>query len=125
MSSGPVRDQSDLLAECSMPKRMAKMKFSTSSWNPQRSMPKMSSREISMAINLQPLLLEALSSRLGSATDPALLALLSGTSPIEAAGALPSTEELLAQLESTNPTMALIAKYLAARQASESEISEA
>jgi hypothetical protein len=36
-------------------------------------------------------------------------------------GTVPPTQELLDQLESTNPTMGLIARYLAARRASESE----
>jgi hypothetical protein len=74
-----------------------------------------------MAMNLNPLLLEALRSRPGSATDPALQTLLSGMDPGASGGAFPSAQELLSQLESTNPTMGLIAKYLAARQASESE----
>lgn len=76
-----------------------------------------------MAMNLNPLLLEALRSRQGSATDPALQALLSGMDAGASGDALPSVQELLSQLESTNPTAGLIAKYLAARQASESESS--
>ena len=74
-----------------------------------------------MAMNLNPLLLEALRSRAGSATDPALQTLLSGMGAGASGGALPSTQELLSQLESTDPTVGLIAKYLAARQVSESE----
>ena len=74
-----------------------------------------------MAMNLNPLLLEALRSRAGSATDPALQTLLSGMGAGASGGALPSTQELLSQLESTDPTVGLLAKYLAARQASESE----
>ena len=75
-----------------------------------------------MAIDLQPLLLEALRMSPGSVTDPALQALLSGTGLAEMGGTLPSAQELLGQLESANPTMGLIAKYLTARRASESEI---
>ena len=71
-----------------------------------------------MATNLHPLLLEALRSQSGLSTDPALQALLSGTEV-----ALPSTQELLSQLESTNPTMGLIAKYLTALRESNSESS--
>jgi hypothetical protein len=76
-----------------------------------------------MAMNLNPLLLEALRSRVGSATDPALQTLLSGMDAGASGAALPSTQELLSQLESTDPTVGLIAKYLAARQVSESESS--
>jgi hypothetical protein len=69
-------------------------------------------------MNLNPLLLEALRSRLGPTADPTLQAVLSGS----AEGAtLPTQEEMLSQLESTNPTMGLIAKYLASRQTPESE----
>ena len=76
-----------------------------------------------MAMNLNPLLLEALRSRAGSATDPVLQTLLSGMGAGASGGALPSAQELLSQLESTDPTVGLLAKYLAARQASESESS--
>jgi len=76
-----------------------------------------------MAMNLNPLLLEALRSRQGSATDPALQTLLSGMDAGASGDALPSVQELLSQLESTNPTAGLIAKYLAARQVSESQSS--
>ncbi len=76
-----------------------------------------------MAMNLNPLLLEALRSRAGSATDPALQTLLSGMGAGASGGALPSTQELLSRLESTDPTVGLLAKYLAARQVSESESS--
>lgn len=76
-----------------------------------------------MAMNLHPLLLEALRSRSGSTTDPALQTLLSGMDAGANGGALPSTQELLSQLESTNPTAGLIAKYIAARQVPESESS--
>ncbi len=76
-----------------------------------------------MAMNLNPLLLEALRSRAGSATDPALQTLLSGMDAGASGGALPSVQELLSQLESTDPTVGLIAKYLAARQVSGSESS--
>ena len=76
-----------------------------------------------MAMNLNPLLLEALRSRAGSATDPALQSLLSGMGAGASGGALPSAQELLNQLESTDPTVGLLAKYLAARQSSESESS--
>ena len=76
-----------------------------------------------MAMNLNPLLLEALRSRAGSATDPALQTLLSGMGAGASGGALPSAQELLSQLESTDPTVGLLAKYLAARQSSESESS--
>ncbi len=72
-------------------------------------------------MNLNPLLLEALRSRADSAIDPALQTLLSGMDASASVGALPSVQELLSQLESTNPTVGLIAKYLAARQVSESE----
>jgi hypothetical protein len=72
-------------------------------------------------MNLNPLLLEALRSRAGSATDPALQTLLSGMGAGASGGALPSAQELLGQLESTDPTVGLIAKYLAARQVSGSE----
>jgi hypothetical protein len=76
-----------------------------------------------MAMNLNPLLLEALRSRQGSTTDPALQTLLSGMDAGASGDALPSVQELLSQLESTNPTAGLIAKYLAARQVSESQSS--
>lgn len=72
-------------------------------------------------MNLNPLLLEVLRSRLGSDADPTLQALLAGMDPGLSGGAVPPTQELLSQLESTNPTMGLIAKYLAACQTSESE----
>jgi hypothetical protein len=78
-------------------------------------------------LNLTPLLLEALSSRSGSPVNPALQALLTGTTTTETAdvqgiaGALPSAQELLSQLESTNPTLGLVARYLTARQAAASE----
>jgi hypothetical protein len=74
-------------------------------------------------MNLNPLLLEALRSRQGSATDPALQTLLLGMDAGASGDALPSAQELLSQLESTNPTAGLIAKYLAARQVSESQSS--
>lgn len=76
-----------------------------------------------MAINLNPLMLEALRSRAGSTTDPVLQTLLSGMGTGASGGALPSAQELLSQLESTDPTVGLIAKYLAARHASERESS--
>lgn len=74
-----------------------------------------------MAVNLQPLLLEALAARSGSAPDPALQALLSGTATAETAGVIPTPQELLSQLESTNPTLGRIAKYLTALRAAERE----
>lgn len=73
-----------------------------------------------MTGDLHPLLVEALSSRLGSTADPALHALLASNYSNQP-GALPSTQELLSQLESTNPTLGWIAKYLTALRASESE----
>ena len=76
-----------------------------------------------MAMHLNPLLLEALRSRAGSATEPALQTLLSGMDAGASGGALPSTQELLSQLESTDPTVGLLARYLAARQVSGSESS--
>src|SRR5260221_11913751 len=82
-------------------------------------MQRTSSSEVPMAMNLNPLLLEALRSRAGSATDPALQTLLSGMGAGASGVALPSAQELLSQLESTDPTAGIIAKYLAARQASE------
>jgi hypothetical protein len=75
-----------------------------------------------MAMDLQPLLLETLRSRSDASMNPALQALLSGANPAEAAGALPSTQELLDQIGSTNPTLGLIARYLTARRAAESEV---
>jgi len=74
-----------------------------------------------MAMNLNPLLLEALRGRAGSATDPALQTLLSGMDAGASGGALPSIQELLSQLESTDPILGFIAKYLATRQVSGSE----
>src|SRR5690349_11302431 len=76
-----------------------------------------------MALNLHPLILEALRSQSGLGTDPALQALLSGTDPTEIVGTLPSAQELLSQLESTNPTAGLIAKYLTALRESNSDSS--
>ena len=74
-----------------------------------------------MATNLQTLILEALRARSGAATHPALEALLSGNGSSETGSALPDTQELLSQLDSTNPMTGLIAKYLLAAQASKSE----
>src|SRR5207237_1018273 len=74
-------------------------------------------------MNLNPLLLEALRSNSGAPMNPALQALLSGANPVEAAGALPSAQELLDQIGSTNPTLGLVARYLSARRAAESEVS--
>ncbi len=74
-------------------------------------------------MNLNPLLLEALRSHSGSGTDPTLQALLSGSDPTETGVAIPSAQELLSQLESANPTMGLIAKYLVALRESNNESS--
>jgi hypothetical protein len=74
-----------------------------------------------MAMDLNPLLLEVLRSRAGPDSDPALQSLLSGLDPGSSGGALPSTQEMLSRLESTNPTAGLVAKYLVARQAAASE----
>jgi hypothetical protein len=78
-----------------------------------------------MSENLNPLLLEALRSRQGSAADPTVQALLAGMNSGSVEGTLPSAQELLGQLESTNPTLGLIAKYLAARQVNESQTDSA
>lgn len=74
-----------------------------------------------MSLDLNPHLLEALRAQSGTAANPALQALLSQIDPSTGNDALPSIQELLSQLESTNPTAGLIAKYLAVRQAYESE----
>lgn len=74
-------------------------------------------------MNMNPLLLEALRARSDSATDPALQTLLSGMDADANGDAPPITQTLLSQLESTDPTMGLLAKYLAARQATGSESS--
>src|SRR5207248_11624935 len=100
---------------------LLKRNLSTTSWNWRNSMQRTTSSEVPMAMNLNPLLLEALRSRSDSAIDPALQTLLSGMGAGASGGALPSTQELLGQLESTDPTVGLIAKYLAARQVSGSE----
>jgi hypothetical protein len=68
-----------------------------------------------MSQYLNPELLEALRSHPGTAANPTLQALLSRLDPSSAGGSLPSTEELLGQLESSDPTLALVAKYLANR----------
>lgn len=74
-----------------------------------------------MAANLQPLLLEALASRASSAPDSALQAALSADTASQTGAALPTLQELLNQLETTNPTLGLIAKYLTALRTAESE----
>jgi len=74
-----------------------------------------------MSLDLDPQLLEALRAKSATGSNPALQALLSQIDPSMGSDALPSTQELLSQLENTNPTVGLIAKYLATRQASEHE----
>jgi hypothetical protein len=68
-----------------------------------------------MSLNLDPELLEALRAQPGAAANPALQVVLSRIDPGSGGGSLPSTEELLSQLESSDPTLALVAKYLANR----------
>ena len=74
-----------------------------------------------MSIDLSPQLLEAIQAQPDASANPVLQSLLSQGDPSIGNGALPSMQDLLGQLESTNPTAGLITKYLIARQEAENQ----
>jgi hypothetical protein len=79
------------------------------------------SDEVGMSFDLNPQLLEAIQAQSDSSANPTLQALLSQMDPNMGGGALPSMQDLLSQLESTNPTLGLIAKYFLARREQEAQ----
>jgi hypothetical protein len=74
-----------------------------------------------MGIEINRQLLETIQNQPGGSANPMLEALLSQMDPNRSSAALPTMQELLTQLESTNPTATAIAKYMLARQEAQNE----
>jgi hypothetical protein len=72
--------------------------------------------EVQMALDVNPQLLQALYSQSNASSNDGVQTLLSHADGSEASGPGIGIDELLGQLESTNPTASLIARYLMTNQ---------